>query len=153
MTSSGSGGRPTRSVPHVFFFALICAFALAACSGTQGSAPLGATCDQFQATSSIEQSASRAVGSEVTVVLCSNPSTGFSWEEPQVGDATVISLVNHVYRAPDSASLPVVGAAGGEVITLRTLAAGTTTVSTRYSQPWTGGTKGEWTYKLTVTVH
>jgi inhibitor of cysteine peptidase len=45
-----------------------------------------------------------------------------------------------------------VGAAGGEVVTLHALAAGTTTVALSYSQPWSGGTKGVWTYHLSVTV-
>jgi len=141
-----------RSALHALLFALIGALALMACSGTQGTVPLGATCDQFQATSSIEQSTSMAVGSEVKIVLCANPSTGFSWEEPQIGDATVLRLVDQSYQAPDGASLPIVGAAGGQVLTVRALAAGTTTLSTRYSQPWAGGTKGAWTYTLSVTV-
>jgi predicted secreted protein len=54
--------------------------------------------------------------------------------------------------APDGASLPVVGAAGGEVLTLRAGAAGTTTLLIEYGQPWEGGTKGTWTYQLSVTV-
>jgi predicted secreted protein len=135
-----------------FLATLLCASALAACSTTQASEPLGATCDQFRTTPVVEQSDVIAAGADVKVVLCSNPSTGFSWDEPQLGNGSVLQLIDRTYQAPDGASLPIVGAAGGEVLTVRGLAAGTTTLSIRYSQPWVGGTKGEWTYRLSVTV-
>lgn len=131
---------------------LVCASAIAACSTTQASEPRGATCDQFRTTPSIEQTGVVAAGTDFQVVLCSNPSTGFAWDEPQLSDPSVLKLVDRTYHAPDSASLPIVGAAGGEVLTVHALAAGTTTFSIRYSQPWTGGTKGEWTYSLSLTV-
>ncbi len=131
---------------------LLCASVLAACSATQASEPLGATCDQFGAMPTIAQSGVVPVGTDVKVTLCSNPSTGFSWEDPQVGDPTTLRLVDHSYQAPGGASLPIVGAAGGEILTLHALTPGTTTVTVRYSQPWAGGTKGAWTYTLSVTV-
>ncbi len=93
-----------------------------------------------------------AAGTDVRIVLCSNPSTGFAWDEPRIGDSAILQLVERSYQAPDGASLPIVGAAGGEIVTLHALAAGTTTLSIPYSQPWAGGTKGEWTYSLSVTV-
>ena len=131
---------------------LLCASALAACSGTPASEPLGATCDQLRATPTIQQSVVTTVGTDIRIVLCANPSTGFAWEEPQIADPAVISLVDRSYQAPDGASSPMVGAAGSETLTIRALAAGSTTLSTRYSQPWDGGTKGDWTYRLSVTV-
>ena len=135
-----------------FMATLLCASALAACSATQAAEPLGATCDQFSSTPSVEQSVVVTSGTDVKIELCSNPTTGFSWEDPQVGDAGVIRFVDRSYQAPGATSLPVVGAAGGEVVTLHALAAGATTVSLSYSQPWSGGTKGVWTYHLSVTV-
>jgi len=135
-----------------FLATLLCASAIAACSTTQAAEPLGATCDQLQSTQTVEQTGEIAPGSDVNVVLCSNPSTGFAWEEPQLGDTSVVRLVDRSYQAPGGATLPVVGAAGGEVLTFRAVAAGTTTVSIRYSQPWAGGTEGEWTYRLSITV-
>jgi predicted secreted protein len=131
---------------------LLCASVLGACAATQASEPLGATCDQFGATPTITQSGVVTVGTDVKIMLCSNPSTGFSWEDPQVGDSTILRLVDHAYQAPGGASLPIVGAAGGEILTLHSLAAGTTTVTVRYSQPWAGGMKGEWTYTLSATA-
>lgn len=135
-----------------FLVLIMCGLVLAACSGSRAAEPLGATCDQFQSTPTVDESAVVAAGSDVKVVLCSNPSTGFSWGEPQIGDTTVLELVDRAYVAPDGASLPVVGAAGGEVLTLRAVAAGTTTLLIQYGQPWEGGTKGAWTYQLSVTV-
>jgi predicted secreted protein len=130
----------------------LCASVLAGCAATRAAEPLGATCDQFQSAQAVEQTGEIAPGSDFTVVLCSNPSTGFAWEEPQFGDTSVVQLVDRSYQAPGSATLPVVGAAGGEFLTFHAVAAGTTTVSMHYGQPWAGGTKGEWTYRLSVTV-
>jgi predicted secreted protein len=138
--------------PRAFLAALLCASAVAACSATQAAEPLGATCDQFQSTPTIEQSSTTAAGSDITVILCSNPSTGFAWDEPQIDDTAVLELADRTYQAPDGASLPIVGAAGGEVLTFHAVAAGTTTVTITYSQPWPDGTKGAWTYQLSVTV-
>jgi predicted secreted protein len=135
-----------------FLAMLVCGSVLVACSASHAAEPLGSTCDQFQSTPTVEQSAVIAAGSDAKVVLCSNASTGYSWGEPQIGDTTVLQLVDRTYQAPDGASLPVVGAAGGEVLTIRAVAAGTTTLSIQYGQPWEGGTKGAWTYRLSVTV-
>ncbi len=135
-----------------FLAMLMCGSVLAACSASQAAAPMGATCDTFQSTPTVEQSAVIVAGSDAKVILCSNPSTGHSWGEPQIADPTVLQLVDHAYRAPDGASLPVVGSAGGEVLTIRPVAAGTTILTIEYGQPWVGGTKGVWTYRLTVTV-
>ncbi len=131
---------------------LLCASVVAACSGTPATVPLRATCDQFRATPTVQQSVATTVGTDIEIVLCANPSTGFAWEEPQIADAAIIRLVDSSYQVPDGASSPIVGAAGSETLTIHTLAAGSTTLSTRYSQPWDGGTKGEWTYRLSVTV-
>ena len=125
--------------------------AVAACSGAQAS-ELGATCEEFAATPTIGQSAELSIGQDISVALCSNPSTGFSWEDATIGDPALVTLVSQAYSAPDEASLPIVGRAGGEVVKLHANAAGTTAVSLRYSRPWEGGEKGEWTYELTVTV-
>jgi predicted secreted protein len=137
---------------RLFLATLLCASALSACSTTRAAEPLGATCDQFQSTQTVEQTREFAPGSDINVTLCSNPSTGFAWGEPELGDTSVVRLVDRSYQAPGGGTLPVVGAAGGEVMTFHAVAAGTTTVSVRYSQPWAGGTEGRWTYRLSITV-
>jgi predicted secreted protein len=113
---------------------------------------MGASCDQFGTQKIITQTTEMAVGDQVKVTLCSNPTTGFSWQEPEISDTAAVSLADKSFGAPTSASAPVVGAAGTENITLKATAKGTSTVVLRYSKPWVGGTSGEWTYTLTVTV-
>ena len=160
------GGRciPAASVPAAtaneaapmalrpFLLTLACAAAVTACSATVPPQPLGATCDAFRTARVIDQSVVIAPGGEARIVLCSNPTTGYTWGQPHLGDATVLQVVDRMYQAPAGASLPIAGAGGAEILTVRALAAGTTTLSLSYGQPWAGGTKGEWTYTLTATV-
>jgi predicted secreted protein len=138
--------------PRSFLAMLVCVAALGACSATRAADPLGGSCDAFRATRLVEQSAVIPMATDLTIALCSNPSTGFSWDEPRLEDATVLRIVDRTYQAPGAASIPVVGAAGGEILTIRGLKAGSTLLSITYSQPWAGGIKGEWTYTLAVTV-
>jgi inhibitor of cysteine peptidase len=131
--------------------ALLGTIAIAACSSTDAAEPAGATCDQFGLTASIEQSRTVDRGADLTVVLCSNPSTGFAWGDPQVSDGSLISVANRAFNAPAQGS-GVVGAPGEEILTIHAAAVGTATLSISYDQPWDGGTKNAWTYQLTVTV-
>ena len=138
----------TRSIATGFLLIIV----VAACGSTSAADPAGATCDQFASTPSIAQARTIDVGDDLTVVLCSNASTGFSWGEPRVTDDGIVSLADRGFREPGTASLPIVGAAGADVLTLHGAAKGTTSVSIAYGQPWEGGTKDAWTFELTVTV-
>jgi predicted secreted protein len=93
-----------------------------------------------------------SVGDQVKVTLCSNPTTGFTWQEPEISDTAAVSLADKTFGAPDAGSGQVVGAAGTDYVTLKATAKGTSTVVLRYSQPWLGGTSSMWTYTLAVTV-
>jgi len=119
---------------------------------TAKAAEIGVGCDQFAAQKSITQTTEMSVGDQVKVTLCSNPSTGFAWQEPEISDAAILSLVDKSFGAPVTGAAQVVGAAGTDHITFKATAKGTSTVVLRYSQPWVGGTSSEWTYTLTVTV-
>ncbi len=134
-----------------FVSLLLLVSSLAACSTAQAS-ELGATCDQFQRTPTIQQSAEVAAGQDITVVLCSNASTGYSWGDAVVGDAAVATVASQTYSEPAAQSLPIVGQAGGEVVKLHAVSPGKTTLTLSYGQPWDGGTKGAWTYELALTV-
>ena len=138
--------RPLLGLLVVGLVATGCTFA------TAKAAEMGVGCDQFAAQKSITQTTEVSVGDQVKVTLCSNPSTGFAWQEPEISNAGAVSLADKSFGAPTSASAPVVGAAGADYITLKATAKGTSTVVLRYSQPWVGGTSSEWTYTLTVTV-
>jgi predicted secreted protein len=138
--------RPLLGLLVIGLVAVGCTFA------TAKAAEMGASCDQFGAQKSITQTTEMAVGDQVKVTLCSNPTTGFAWQEPEISDAAIVSLADKSFGAPTSASAPVVGAAGTDYVTLKATAKGTSTVVLSYSQPWAGGTSGEWTYTLAVTV-
>jgi predicted secreted protein len=138
--------RPLLGLLVVGLVATGCTFA------TAKAAELGVGCDQFAAQKSITQTTEMSVGDQLKVTLCSNPSTGFSWQEPEISDNGVVSLTEKSFSAPVTGSEQVVGAAGTDSITLKATAKGTSTVVLRYSQPWPGGTSSEWTYTLTVTV-
>src|SRR5512142_16036 len=132
------GGSRNTTTLSVVVMLVAAVGALGACQATTAQAQAGATCEQFGQTPTMTQSARIAVGEELAVGLCSNPSTGYSWEQPEIADAAVVKVVDSTYHAP-GASLPGVGAAGGQVLTVRGLAAGQTTVLVRYSRPWAGG--------------
>jgi len=121
-------------------------------SATAKAAEMGASCDQFGAQKSITQTTDMSVGDQIEVALCSNPSTGFSWQEPEISDTAAVSVADKSFGAPVTGAAQVVGAAGTDYITLKATAKGTSTVVLRYSQPWVGGTSSEWIYTLTVTV-
>jgi predicted secreted protein len=121
-------------------------------SASAKTADMGASCDQFGAQKSITQTTEVSVGDQVKVTLCSNPTTGFAWQEPEISDTGAVSLADKSFGAPVAGESPAVGAAGTDHITLKATAKGTSTVVLRYSQPWLGGTSSEWTYTLTVTV-
>jgi inhibitor of cysteine peptidase len=141
-----------RLAIRLFLGTALCVSVLMACSSTQAAITAGATCDDFAANPVIEQSRTIEQGADLLIVLCSNPSTGFSWGDPQVGDTTVVELASRTYAEPEASALPIVGQAGGEILTIRGAASGTTTLSIRYGQPWAGGAESDWSYVLDITV-
>jgi len=91
-----------------------------------------------------------AAGDSFTVTLCSNRTTGFQWSESaQIDDQSVLEQLAHRFVPPEE-DTP--GAAGKEVWTFKALKEGSTEVSMEYSQPWEGGKKAEWTFRLIVVV-
>jgi predicted secreted protein len=138
--------RPLLGLLVIGLVATGCTFA------TAKAAEIGVGCAQFAAQKSITQATETAVGDQVKVTLCSNPSTGFAWQEPEISDTGVVSLADKSFGAPVTGSEQAVGAAGTDYVTLKATAKGASTVVLRYSQPWVGGKSSEWTYTLTVTV-
>jgi predicted secreted protein len=143
-----------RGKLHWMVGLLVIGLVASACSSAMAkTAELGAGCDQFSSQKSVGQQADLAVGDTLKVTLCSNPTTGFSWQEPELSDAAVISLVDKTFGAATAGgAAPLVGAAGTDSITLKATAKGISTMVLKYSQPWLGGTSSEWVYTLTVTV-
>lgn len=107
-------------------------------------------CDAFTATPNATAAVDAPAGSAVIVSLCSNPSTGFRWEDPVSSDPSIVSLGGWTYVAPADATQP--GAGGTEVLTLVAGATGHATVTASYGQPWEGGQKDAWALTLDVVV-
>jgi len=99
--------------------------------------------------------ATMAVGDSLTLILESNPSTGYQWNEQAaiIGASSIgaeVEQTEHKYVAPDSKDNMLVGASGQEQWTFKALNKGMATVYLDYSRPWES--KAEKTFTLTVTV-
>ncbi len=110
---------------------------------------LSIDCDTFG--SDPEQSASVEVpvDGEVIVTLCSNASTGYSWDVPTIDDPTVVVMTDAIEAA---AASPMPGAPGSQTFTFHATKVGSTTVAFSYDQPWENGDKGAWTLTLAIVV-
>jgi predicted secreted protein len=88
----------------------------------------------------------------LVVSLCSNPTTGFKWNETaQISDVTVMQQAEHNFVSP-GVSPGVVGVPGKEVWIFNALKSGATTIKMFYSRPWEGD-GAVWTYTLNVDVY
>lgn len=122
---------------------------LSGCASDKGK-DIALSCDDFAQKPNATSEISVSKGETVTVILCSNGSTGFSWNETaQIENTGVLKQTGHEVIAPEK-SMP--GAAGQEKWTFEAVGKGTSTVHMEYSRPWEGGEKGEWTFTLAVNV-
>jgi inhibitor of cysteine peptidase len=135
---------------------------LAACAGS-GATPAPPTeapgvgetltvdCATFEASGGVPVQRSLTVSSDevVDVILCSNPSTGFSWGTPTFDGDPVANQTDHATLTPADAPP---GTPGLERFTFLTIAPGATVIRFSYSQPWAGGTKDAWRLELSMTV-
>ncbi|MEL7563060.1 protease inhibitor I42 family protein [Dehalogenimonas sp. 4OHTPN] len=108
------------------------------------------TYDELLSQKHIVRDVTVAKPGSVIVTLASNPSTGFSWAEAVIGDGALLSQYSRQFVEP---SLMMPGAAGKDVWTFKTLAAGVTTIKFEYSQSWQGGQQDAWTLTLNITVN
>ena len=63
-------------------------------------------------TPSITQSRTIDAGADLTVVLCSNPSTGYNWDDPVIGDPAVLEVVHELAGQRDAPAARAVGPIG-----------------------------------------
>jgi inhibitor of cysteine peptidase len=89
------------------------------------------------------------VGETFSIVLDSNPTTGYTWQrQDKAGDGVVIFANSRFVAArPDLA-----GAGGRDHITFRATAPGTEKLTFHYVRPWEKNTKPARTVVFTVTV-
>jgi inhibitor of cysteine peptidase len=137
----------------VFCLVLIVpALVLSCAPSAQGGTSIIVTYDQFSKQNNIVQDVSVSNGKTITVQLTSNRTTGFAWtENAQISDPTIVSQSGYNW-VPPSDTGGKVGVAGDEVWTFKALQPGSSTIYEEYSQPWPGGQKAAWTFKLNVTV-
>lgn len=123
------------------------------CSSAPQNSNLVVSCNEFSSQNHLTGEIKVPAKGTLTVILCSNPTTGFSWgETAEINNAGILKQVSHEYISPQSTSTPSIGAAGQDKWVFKALEKGTAVVSFSYSRPWEGGEKGAWTYTLTVTV-
>ena len=128
---------------------LLVSLSLSSCIITSQLINVDISCEEFQENpNSIINDFQIEIGDKITVKLCSNPTTGFQWGYEMSGD-NAIKEEDHDFEEPNG---DVVGASGTEVWTFEGTAEGTTVVLMEYSQPWEGGIKKEWTYRMNITV-
>jgi predicted secreted protein len=111
-------------------------------------------CDDFATEEDASALVGRTValksGAQIDVVLCSNPSTGFTWEAAAI-DSSRLRLIGHRFAgAPSTGRIPVTGAPGAETWSFRVVGTGKGHGVLAYSQPWAGGQKAVGLFVLTT---
>jgi inhibitor of cysteine peptidase len=108
------------------------------------------TSDEFNQNQHIQKEVEITKGNTLVVMLFSNGTTGFSWDEnAKIADTGIVQQLKHEYVGAET-DIP--GAPGAEEWIFEAVNTGTTTLHLEYSRPWVGGEKGVWTLDLTVIV-
>jgi len=83
-----------------------------------------------------------AKGEEFTIVLDSNPTTGYSWRLARPLDEDILMLIGSEYLQPTpSSKTPVMGAGGRELWVFRALSPGNVEISLEYVRAWEKGSR------------
>lgn len=72
------------------------------------------------------------VGNDFSIVLESNPTTGYSWQLSSLPEKELISFINSYFETKESAA---VGASGRQVWVFKALKAGKATIHFKYVRP------------------
>jgi predicted secreted protein len=118
-------------------------------STTTPAVTLALDCSAFEALPAQVQGIRLAVGGDLLVMLCSNPSTGFAWSDPVISDSSILSTTG---SSAEPARSPRPGAAGTQAFSFHAEQAGSTSVRLAYSRAWEGGEEGVWSVDLDVAV-
>ena len=86
-------------------------------------------------------------GQGFSIILDSNPTTGYSWRMTEPPDEKFLLLRDKSYRPPDTLRK---GAGGEEIWNFTATAAGRTDIVFEYVRPWEKGKKPARTRKFTV---
>ncbi|MFH1381382.1 MAG: protease inhibitor I42 family protein [Chloroflexota bacterium] len=120
-------------------------------NGGQEAKTIEISVDDFMAQNHLTRDVVLIRPGSLIVSLGANPTTGFTWEEAEISNPSVVTEQSHNFVAPQADS-QVVGAPGKDVWVFDPQQPGTATIKMSYSRPWEGGEKDEWTLTLNVTV-
>lgn len=90
-------------------------------------------------------------GENFTIILESNPTTGYSWHLDRKPDESIVKFLGSKYVLPES-NRNLDGAPGKEVLIFTAINRGTTTISIYYSRSWEKNEQSAKTANFTVTV-
>ncbi len=91
-------------------------------------------------------------GGLVTVVLDSNPTTGFHWEVSSGAGSVLVQEGETEFRQPETGGPPLVGSGGTETFRFRASQAGASDLLLVYRRPWEKGVPPVRTFAAKVTV-
>ena len=95
-----------------------------------------------------------APGTEISLTLTANATTGYSWALLRTPDPTILAFsgpAQGVYLVPSPAP-GLVGAGGNTNWILRAIGTGTTTLRLGYQRPWESGVAPVSSFSVTITV-
>jgi inhibitor of cysteine peptidase len=88
-------------------------------------------------------------GTQFTVTLPSNITTGYSWRIARDPNPKILKVVGSEYIQPSSGAM---GRSGTEVWTFRAIAKGTQSVTMEYARPWEKNVKPSKSQTFYVTI-
>jgi len=74
-----------------------------------------------------------AKGATITATLAANPTTGYQWGQPTMGNASVVKFVSSNYQGPNSTAM---GAGGTTTFTFQATSLGIAQVRLVYARPF-----------------
>ncbi len=90
------------------------------------------------------------IGGSVLVQLPANPSAGFTWEASQL-DANLLKQVGQT-EYQSASSNPAPGQGGTQILRFQAIAAGSTTLTLVYHQPFDKSTPPAQTYSIPLSI-
>ncbi len=114
------------------------------------------SCSQLYDVSSVVEHLEIKVGDTFTVSLCSDPESGFGWqEEAEIGDPNVVSQTSHEYVPAEEVkaikkAMGTIYERGSDIYTFQATNPGTTYISLKYKSVETGASIWEFYLNLTV---
>ena len=76
------------------------------------------------------------IGQKFTVILESNPTTGFRWQLAKPLDESIVKIIDSEFRTLATKFPPPPGTGGIEIWTFEAVAVGSTEIAMEYVRPW-----------------